>query len=579
MILARIWRLSLVAVSGRAGWRGLLLYVVILGLSFVGVWFSLQLIAWNKAFYDALENMDGAEAARQIAIFFGLIAVSAGSYLAGQWLRLDLQMLWRRQLTERALDLWVDRRAYWHLRAGYTPYPVDNPDQRVAQDCDAFVKGLIHETLDLISSAVALFSYVALLWSLSSFALSFTLWGAEITIPRYIFWAAFLYVAICSGLTHLLGKRLKSRLFAQEKREADFRHALIQLRENADQIARAGAEGAERRRFAALFDAVRVNWRSLNNQTLVLGLFTRPYQQTILRIPTFVSTPAYFGGAVTLGGMMQLAGAFGQVTQTLSWFIFGYRDLSAFVAVTDRLDGLFRAAAGPAPMPDAPRALERRAAPDGLLRLEGVRLHAPSGGALDPVPDFIMRPGDRIWISGPSGQGKSTLLAAISGLWPYGRGRIAAPGGRWLFVPQGGYLSPEGLAASLTWPEDPAGTDRSALAAALARVGLSDRIAMLDVAGPLSTAGLSQGQAQRIAIARVLLARPDVLLLDEATSALDPAAEQEMLALLRRELPQAAVICVAHRPPEALGITRRIDLGPEPGVEARPDPGAARAAG
>ncbi|MDO9641001.1 MAG: SbmA/BacA-like family transporter [Pseudotabrizicola sp.] len=555
-----MWRLSKIATSGRDGRFGLFLYCAILGLSFCSVWLSLQMIAWNKAFYDALEQMDAAEAARQIGVFFLIVSGVAGSNLVQAWLRDDLRIRWRRRLTERALDVWVDGKAYWHLRAGFTPEPIDNPDQRVAQDCDAFVGALIRETLDLVSSSVALFSYVALLWSLSSFALSFTLWGTDIVIPRYMFWAAFVYVAISSVITHMLGKRLKSRLFVQEKREADFRHALIQLRENAEIVARSGAEAAERRRFDTLFDALRQNWRSVINQRFKLGLFTTPYTHTILRIPNFLAAPTYFAGAVTLGGMMQLGSAFGSVTQTLSWFIFSYRDLAAWAAVTDRLDGLFAAAADPSPMPGTPRALALRDG-GGDLELRGVALFTPAGEALVPVPDFTLRKGQRLWLSGPSGQGKSTLLAAISGLWPYGRGQITVPVGRWLFVPQGGCLSPEGLVASLAAPDTDRPHSRAAMATALMRVGLADRIPMLDVAGPLSIAGLSQGQAQRVAMARVLLARPDVLLLDEATSALDPVAEQEMLALIRHALPDSSVICVAHRPPEALDITRRVVLG------------------
>ena len=559
-ILAKIWRLTRIAVSGRDGKVGMALYAVILCLSFCSVWLSLQMIAWNKSFYDSLEQRDCPEAARQIGIFFLIVAGVAGSSLTQAWLRDDLRIRWRRRLTERALDIWVDGRAYWHLRAGFTPEPIDNPDQRVAQDCDAFVEALIRETLDLISSTLALFSYVALLWSLSTFALSFTLWGAEITIPRYMFWAAFLYVAISSVITHILGRRLKSRLFVQEKREADFRHALIQLRENAETIARTGAEASERRRFDRLFDALRQNWRSVINQRFKLGLFATPYTHTILRIPNFLAAPTYFAGAVTLGGMMQLGSAFGSVTQTLSWFIFSYRDLAAWAAVTDRLDGLFTAAEAPAPMPDTPRALDRLPSPDGTLSLRGVALFTPAGQSLTPAPDFSLRAGQRIWLSGPSGQGKSTLLAAISGLWPYGRGQITVPQGRWMFVPQGGCVNPEGLVASLTAPDAASRPSTAEMAAALARVGLADRIPFLDTAGALSTAGLSQGQAQRLAVARVLLARPDILLLDEATSALDPTAEQEMLALIRHSLPEAAVICVAHRPPEALNITRRITL-------------------
>ncbi len=562
-IIMKIWRLTLVAISGRGGRIGLITYGVILMLEFLQVWLSLRQIAWSKAFYDALENMDGHAAARQIGIFFLIIGGIVGAKLIGEWLRGDLQMQWRKQMTERALALWVDNKAYWHLRAGFTPDPIDNPDQRVAQDCKSFVEALIKQTLDLISSCVALVSYVTLLWSLSTFALTFPLWGGQVTIPRYMFWAAFVYVAISSVLAHVLGRRLKSRLFVQEKREADFRYALIQLRENAEIVARGHGEAAERRRFSHLFKAIRENWRGVINQTFILGLFTTPYQHTILRIPTFLATPVYFAGAVTLGGMMQLGSAFMQVATTLSWFIFGYKDLAAWAAVTDRLDGLFNAAALPAPMPGVPRELDRSEV-TGPLAVEGVQLFTPTGERLQKVADFTLSQGQRLWLSGPSGVGKSTLLAAISGIWPYGRGSISVPvDQKLLFLSQDGCLRSEGLAATLTWPESPDTQTREALTRVLVRVGLGDRLPMLDVTGPLSIVGLSHGQVQRLAIARAILAQPDVLLLDEATSAMDPETEQYILWLIGQELPQTAVLCVAHRPPEALGYSDGVVFLPE----------------
>ena len=154
----------------------------------------------------------------------------------------------------------------------------------------------------------------------------------------------------------------------------------------------------------------------------------------------FFALPAYFMGAITLGGLMQLSGAFGRVTQTLSWFIFSYRNLAEFAAVAERLDDLFANAVSPAPMPGAPRAILRERSPDAALHVEGLRLSTPQGKALAPVPDKSVLPGARVWIAGASGRGKSTLLAAISGLWPYGEGRICLPEGRFLYLPQKPHL-------------------------------------------------------------------------------------------------------------------------------------------
>ncbi|MFC3057989.1 ABC transporter ATP-binding protein/permease [Paenirhodobacter populi] len=505
-LFRRVMRLAWIAVSGPGMWGGLAVYGVVLALQFLGVWISVRLIAWNKAFYDALEQMDAAGALHQIGVFGLWIAASAAAFLAGDWLRKRLLMRWRANLTRRALDLWVSGRAYWYLRPGMSPGAIDNPDQRVAEDCRLFVNRLLIESLDLITNVVALVSYVTLLWALSSFPLQ--LWG--VGIPRYMVWAAFLYVALSSVVTHLLGRPLKSAIFTQEKREADFRHALIQLRENANAIAVAGGEPAETRRLNRLFAAVRGNWNLLIRRELVLGLFARPYFQTVLRIPTFLALPAYFAGTVTLGGLMQLASAFSNVTTTLSWFIFSYRDLAEFVAVSERLDGLFRTAAAP-PLQQVPQRIARLPSDDGSLRLQGLHLHTPEG-------------------------------------------RITAPGGLHV-LPQQPRLLPEGIAASASYPEPPEtyGPDRITDALRQSGLGALSQEARVE--------DLSGGERQRLALARVFLARPGWVVLDEATSALDPETEALVLRNLREALPDAAILCVSHRRPDALGPFRTLEIG------------------
>lgn len=565
-ILKRMIRLTLFAASGPQVWIGLTLYAIVLGLEFLAVYISLYSIAWNKDFYDALEKVDASAAMVQIGIFAILVAMTAGNYLIGNWLRSTLLMRWRERLTTQALDRWTANKAYWHLRPGLSPDAVDNPDQRIAEDCRRFVDLLLEYTLEIISSAVALVSYVALLWTLSNFPLSFTAFGTAIEIPHYMVWLALAYVALSTGITHLLGRPLKNRLFNQERREADFRHALIQIREAATEIAQAGGEAAERRRLAARFEAIKTNWRRLINAEFRLGLFTRPYFQTVLRIPTFLALPAYLAGAVTLGGLMQLAQAFSSVTTTLSLVIFKYRGLAEFVAVSERLEGLFRATETPTPMPNAPRNVQRGRSSDGSLRLTGLRLSTPDGRALHPVPDSVIQPGRHVWISGASGQGKTTLLTALSGLWPYGIGRIDLPTDQMMFLPQMPHVFEGGIAVAACYPADPAEIDPDLLRATLLRVGLGERLAGLDDP-TIPLQGLSMGERQRLALARVLILKPSWVVLDEATSALDASAEANLLGLIRSALPHSTILCVAHRAPQALAPFDVLNLGMQPESE------------
>ena len=568
-ILGRIWRLTWLAASGPQAWKGLVVYAVVLGLGFVSIWTSVMMIAWTERFYDAVEQLDLPATLRELGVFFALVGAQAAAFIVADYLRKRLLLRWRARLTDRALDVWTGNRAYWHLRPGQTPRPVDNPDQRVAEDCRLFIEKLLMLSIDLIENCVSIVSYLVVLWGLTAFVLSFSLGGVEISMSRYLVWLAFLYVALSSLITHLMGRELKPLYFGQEKREADFRHTLVQLRDNATEISQSGGEAAELRRLRGRFGAIRANWLGLIRREAILNIFYRPYFQTILRVPLFFSLPAYFAGFVTFGGLMQLSGAFGRVTQTLSWFIFNYKALADIAAVSERLDDLFASAGDPDPMPEAPREIVHRTCENGTVRLRDLVLFTPQGRALDPVPDTTVSPGEVVWLRGPSGIGKSTLVAALSGLWRYGRGEIWRPEAQMLFLPQKPYLVSDGLAEAASYPKEPAAFGADRIREVLTEVGLTHRLPLLDIAGPAAMEGLSMGERQRLALARVLLNRPEWIVLDEATSALDHDSEQHILALIRRELPKATILCVAHDVPKGLGQHRLLELGAETSDERK----------
>lgn len=552
-VLGRIWRLVRLFLAGPGGKRAGLVFLFVLGLEFASIYISILLVQWSADFFDALEQMDADEAVHQIGVFALLISLSASQFLIGEYLRKHVLIRWRETLTGAALDRWFDGGAYWRMRPGFSADSIDNPDQRVAEDCRLFVEGLLREALDLLPAIVGLISYVTLLWSLSTFPLAFAAFGLEIEIPRYMVWLSFLYVFVSSVATHWLGRPLKSLYFTQQQREADFRYGLVRTREFAPEIAFSQGEPAERRELDKRFSGVRSNWRRLMKRELIQGLFTRPYFQTVLRIPMFFALPAYLAGAVTLGGLMQLSQAFSRVTNTLSWFIFSYQDLAEFVATSERLDTLIQTAEAPRPAPDAPTDLKCVTSNDGGVRVSGVRLAAPNGRLLAPIPDMSFAPGSRVWLTGPSGAGKTALLGAIGGFWPYGEGLVEGPRGRAVYLPQRAYIPTSGLAEAAIYPADPKTAPDGTVVEALRRVGLSHRVPALDFDGPAAVEGLSGGERQRLAIARLLSSRPDWVFLDEATSALDKESEDQLLALIAATLPNAGIVVVAHRPPDALG--------------------------
>jgi putative ATP-binding cassette transporter len=557
-ILARFWRLLVPCVKAPGGKAGLALFAVAVALNLGAVYASLRLTRWTGEFYSAVEKVDAAQVYYQIGIFALIVGLNSARGLAHEYIRKVIEIRWRRSLTDHAINLWTTNKAYWFL-ANDGDSRIDNPDQRIAEDCRLFTKGLLGEALDLIGEVVGLVSYVALLWSLANFPLSLAFVGLDYEIPRYMVWSAFIYVAICSVITHVLGYPLKGLLTEQQKREASFRFAMARWRGSFDEVALAGGEAVEKEGFKRRFDAVANNWGHLIRRELILGLFTYPFRHSVLRIPLFVALPGYLAGHVAFGGLMQLSMAFSNVVTTLSWFIFSYRNLADLVATAARLDNFLLAAE--AAGKQRVSTISTTDNGDALApRVKDLRLYTPDKHELASLGEMPLAAGGAVWLQGRSGIGKTTLVKALAGLWHHRDGQVIWPTSQSMFLSQKPYLPTGTLLEAAIYPALADEVDEKRAIAVLHEVGLGHRPDTLLVGQDDAPDGLSGGEVQRLALARLLIHKPKWAILDEATSALDEKAERALLSLLREKLPNTAFLIVSHRKPEGIGAFSTIGL-------------------
>jgi vitamin B12/bleomycin/antimicrobial peptide transport system ATP-binding/permease protein len=361
-------------------------------------------------------------------------------------------------------------------------------------------------------------------------------------------WTAIAYAIVGSALTHLIGRPLIRLNFLQERFEADFRFSLVRLRENAEGVALYRGEPSEQRSLLQKFERIRTNWWELMRYTKYLTGFTVGYAQIAIIFPILVAAPRYFTGAITLGGLMQISQAFGQVQGALSWFVDSYSSLANWKASVDRLltfsEALVQARAEAAAGSGV--RIERQADPH--LRAEDLDLNLPDGRAVLDGASFAVAPGERVLLSGPSGAGKSTLFRAIAGIWPFGRGRVQMPEqARVLFLPQKPYLPIASLREVVSYPAGPGAFGDDEIREVLRQCRLEAFADRLDDVGNWALR-MSLGEQQRLAVARALLHRPEWLFLDEATASLDETTETQIYALLQERLPGTAIVSIAHRP-------------------------------
>lgn len=528
----------------RERWSALGLLVLTIAATLGLVYINLRITNWYNSFYNALQNYNGAAFWRLMGVFAVLAFIAIALNVYQTYLTQLLDLRWRRWLTGDFLSRYLNARVYYHMEVFQRGE--DNPDQRIADDLSSFSQLTSSLFSGLLSALTNLIGFIGLLWVLSAKVVVPWFGGTEQHIPGFLVWVALIYAVIWTWVAAKVGNPLIHLNYHQQRLQADFRFSLMRLRENSEAVALYRGEDRERRVFDKRFDHVFGNYYRLILRQKRFNWFSYYFSQVAIILPFLAAASAYFAKAVPLGFLMQISSAFGNVQNSFAYLAQSYDSLANWHAVVDRLRGFLRRIETVESLQATGHQIEYQTGDTVSIAHLNLYLPQDQGVLLNDFSGDI-KPGERILITGRSGIGKSTLLRAVAGLWPFGDGTVTLPSSRQvMFLPQRPYLPLGSLRDAMLYPSGSPATSDGRLQSVLESVGLEGLFERIGIVEPWSQV-LSLGEQQRLAIARVLLQQPTYVFLDEATSALDEALETRLYQLLDTELPESALISIGHR--------------------------------
>jgi vitamin B12/bleomycin/antimicrobial peptide transport system ATP-binding/permease protein len=516
-------------------------------LTVLQIYMAVVITEWNADLFDALEqhSMSGivAQIGVLILIFIGSIGVTTLHLIVKRRLLIG----WRLWLTEKVVAKWMHKGRHYQVTF-MAKNNHDNPDGRIAEDIRIATEEAIALAHSLFYSLLLLGSFTKILWTLSG-TVEFNLGVFSLTVTGYLVWIAIIYSICASVLGWLMGKSLTEATNVRQTEEANYRHELIKAQENSQSIALIHGENNEQKRFLNAFQAIIETYAQQTAAWKQIQIFSSGYSVVSMALPILVAAPRYIVGAITLGTLMQSVQAFQHMVSALSWPANNMAGIANWRASVERVLVLVKA------LDELDHDISclnshqicTDKADKSTIKFDNVSIADLEGQTISLAINTEIKAGERVLISGQASTG-AKLFQAIEGLWPWGTGHIQVPcNERLFFMSPQPYLPTGSLFEAICYPKATSAFKRTDLEKLLRQVGLKDLIKQLDQVESWEKL-LSREQQQRLGLARVLLYQPKWIFIQEALDSLTPEGETQMMELLIKELPDAAILSISNQP-------------------------------
>jgi putative ATP-binding cassette transporter len=501
---------------------------------------------WTRVVFDALQKRDSDTVLFLSTLYLPLLAASVCFGVMQVYARMTTQRRWREWLNNQLVDHWLRNGRYYQLNLLSGGH--QNPEYRVADDVRIATEAPIDFATGMTTAVLSAAMFIVVLWTIGG-ALTVQLGGVAITIPGFLVVAAVIYAVAASGAMAVIGRRFITVSENKNQAEAEYRYVLTRLRENGESIALLQGEDEERSGVDKSLKTVLRAWRDICIQNMRTTIVSQTSGYIAPVLPIILCAPKFLDSSMTLGEIMQAASAFTIVQAAFNWVVDNYPRLADWIASARRvaslqvsLDALEREEI------DRVGRINRGKGNGPALRLRNLSVTLHDGTAIVAGAEVAIPAGQKVLLTGDSGTGKSTLVRALAGVWPWGQGDIEIRAGAKLFLlPQRPYVPIGSLRRAVNYPDPACSRSEEELAKVLKTVGLGHLAERIHDEGPWDQT-LSGGEKQRLAFARIFLQRPDIIVLDEVTAALDPPSQDRLMELLSQELKEATILSIGHRP-------------------------------